>query len=60
LQVDKLGHFMMKVPSPLAIGTVELEGDASCLGFVAEGWIAGDKANQDITHLGSWLKYVES
>jgi len=58
--VDKLGHFLMKVPPPLALGTVDLEGEACCLGFVAEGWIAGDQANEDITHLGSWLKYVES
>lgn len=50
----------MKVPPPLALGTVDLEGEACCLGFVAEGWIAGDQANEDITHLGSWLKYVES
>ena len=50
---------MLKVPWPLAIGTVKLEGGDSCLGFVAEGWIANDTEMRDITHLGSWLQYCK-
>lgn len=48
---------MLKVPWPLAIGTVRLENGESCLGFVAEGWIAQDASFEEITHLGSWLRY---
>ena len=59
LQVDKLGHFMLLVPPPLAIGTVRLDNGESCLGFVAEGWVAVAEENEDITHLGSWLDYIK-
>ena len=37
-----------------------LEGNEKCLGFVAEGWIAKDSSMQDISELGSWLKYCQA
>lgn len=57
VQIEKLGYFMVKVPAPLAIGTVRLEDSNSCLGFVAEGYVA--EKYEDITHLGSWLEYLK-
>lgn len=59
VQVEQLGHFLLKVPPPLAIGTVALQGGSSCLGFVAEGYVAQVESNEDITHLGSWLEYIK-
>ena len=60
MQVAKLGHFMLKVPWPLAIGTVKLEEGKTCLGFIAEGWILQDPDMSDISELGSWLTYSQS
>lgn len=60
LQVEKLGHFMMKVKRPMAIGTVMLDDGNSCLGFVAEGWVASDASTEDISHFGSWLRYMDA
>jgi hypothetical protein len=65
MPIDNFGHFMMLVPGPLGIGSVELDDGSSVKGFICEGWVkeaaaAGAPNVEEITHLGSWLKYVES
>ncbi|KAL4418867.1 hypothetical protein ABPG77_002623 [Micractinium sp. CCAP 211/92] len=64
MPIQNFGHFMLQVPPPLGIGTVKLEDGGSVKGFICEGWVAeackGGAGNvEDITHLGSWLAYVE-
>jgi allophanate hydrolase len=54
----RFGEFIAGVPSPLAIGTVELEDGASVKGFVCEAYAAA--GGRDISELGSWRKYVAS
>lgn len=53
------------MPAPLGIGTVELEDGNQVKGFICEAWVAeagavGDPRVKDITHLGGWLKFLES
>lgn len=53
---DRFGEFIAGVPSPLAIGTVELDDGASVKGFVCEAYAA--KGALDISELGSWRAYL--
>ena len=54
----RFGEFIAGVPSPLAIGTVELEDGSSVKGFVCEAYAA--EGARDISALASWRKYVAS
>ena len=54
----RFGEFIAGVPSPLAIGTVELEDGTAVKGFVCEDYAA--EGARDISELGSWRKYVAS
>ncbi len=51
-----LGAFMEKVPEPLCIGTVELEGGEKVKGFLCEAWAV--EGARDITALGGWRAYL--
>ena len=50
------GSFVAGIPSPLGIGTVELEDGGRVQGFVCEGIAAGDA--RDITEFGSWRAFL--
>ncbi len=50
--IREYGSFVAGIPSPLGIGTVELENGTSVQGFVCEAIATLDA--EDITHLGSW------
>lgn len=54
----EVGGFMLGVPAPLCIGTVELADGSSILGFLCESHAAHDA--EDITHHGSWRAYLAS
>ncbi|MET0293985.1 MAG: allophanate hydrolase, partial [Phenylobacterium sp.] len=56
LSVEAFGSFVVEVPPPLAIGTVELDDGRAVKGFVAEPR-ALDGA-EDITALGGWRAYI--
>ncbi len=56
--VASFGSFVAGIPSPLGIGTVELEDDSQVQGFVCED-IAAQSA-QDISALGSWRAFLAS
>jgi allophanate hydrolase len=58
LSAVALGSLMARVPPPLAIGSVELEGGAWVRGFVCEGHVAA--TGGDITEHGSWRRYLAS
>jgi allophanate hydrolase len=56
LDVAAFGSFVVEVPPPLAIGTVQLADGSSVKGFVAEPRaIVGA---EDITALGGWRAYI--
>ena len=51
------GEFVAGIPPPLGIGTVTLEDGAQVKGFLCEAHaVAGAR---DITHLGSWRKFIQ-
>ncbi|MBL8533040.1 MAG: allophanate hydrolase [Betaproteobacteria bacterium] len=56
LPATAFGSFVTGIPSPLGIGTVQLENGGSVHGFVCEA-VAAEGA-EDITHLGSWRAFV--
>lgn len=56
IPLHQYGSFVAGIPSPLGIGTVELEDGTSVQGFVCEA-IATLEA-EDITHLGSWRAWA--
>ncbi|MEM6888983.1 MAG: allophanate hydrolase [Pseudomonadota bacterium] len=57
LPKSAVGAFLAGIPSPLSIGTVELESGAKAHGFLVE--TTGVQGAEDITHLGSWRKFQE-
>ena len=58
LGVADLGSFLLEVPPPLCLGTVEL-ADGSCHpGFLCEPWAL--EGAPDITHHGGWRAYLQA
>lgn len=53
-----LGQFLLDVPAPLAIGSVELLDGTWLKGFVCEPW--GLKDAIEISSFGGWKAYMES
>ena len=58
LDMASFGSFVVEVPPPLAIGTVQLADGSSVKGFVAEPRAL--TGAEDITHLGGWRAYIAS
>jgi allophanate hydrolase len=58
LSAAALGSFMLTVPAPLAIGTVELADGTSVRGFVCEPF--GLDGAIDISRHGGWRSYLAS
>ncbi|HXF10152.1 MAG TPA: amidase family protein, partial [Desulfuromonadaceae bacterium] len=54
----EFGSFVAEIPSPLGIGTLELEDGSSVKGFVCEP--IGLEGAKDITEFGGWLAYRKS
>jgi allophanate hydrolase len=64
MPVENFGRFIQQVPPPLGIGTVDLEDGSTVHGFICEAWVgeaaaAGHDNVRDITHLGSWRRFLE-
>jgi allophanate hydrolase len=51
-----LGALLSEVPSPLAIGRVQLADGSEVTGFVCEGHAAADA--EDVTVHGGWRAYL--
>jgi allophanate hydrolase len=49
------GSFVAGIPSPLCIGSLELEDGSSEQGFLCEAWATTEA--QDISAFGGWLEY---
>jgi allophanate hydrolase len=54
----EFGSFVAGIPSPLGIGTVELDDGTFVNGFVCEGYAT--TLALDITHHGSWRAFLEA
>ena len=52
------GKFVSRIPSPLGIGTIQLENGDAVKGFLCEQ-IAVQEA-RDITSYGSWRVYIKA
>ena len=50
------GTFVAGIPSPLGIGTIELESTEMVQGFVCEGYATAEA--EDITDYGGWRPYL--
>jgi len=50
------GAFMVGIPAPLGIGTIELSDGAAVKGFLCEA--SGIKGATDITRLGNWRSFL--
>jgi allophanate hydrolase len=58
LPAAAFGGFVARIPAPLCIGSLELEGGARLSGFLCEGYaLAGAK---DISSFGGWRAYRKS
>ncbi|PDT49099.1 MULTISPECIES: allophanate hydrolase [Sinorhizobium] len=58
LGAEAFGRFVAAVPSPLAIGTVQLADGTACKGFLVEP--AGLAGAADISRYGGWRAYIAS
>ena len=58
LPSNAVGDFLAKIPSPLGLGTVNLEDGTRAHGFLCES-IAIEDA-EDITHFGGWRAFLAS
>ena len=56
LPVAALGHLVLTVAPPLAIGTVALADGCAAPGFVCEGYVAGTAARH--LRYGGWRRYL--
>jgi allophanate hydrolase len=55
---SEVGPLLAGVPSPLAIGTVEIAEGLRVHGFLCEPWAI--EGAVDITHFGGWLAFLQS
>ncbi|GAA6623402.1 hypothetical protein [Scytonema sp. NUACC26] len=58
LSAEGFGTFVAAVPSPLVIGTIELEDGTFVKGFLCEHYAIADA--QDISQYGGWRNYLAS
>ncbi|MBI1889328.1 MAG: allophanate hydrolase [Burkholderiales bacterium] len=55
MPVRQYGSFVAEIPSPLGIGSLELEDGSSVQGFLCEAWALKDA--QDISAYGGWRAF---
>ncbi len=58
MPLSEFGKFVTMIPSPLAIGKVELADGSEVPGFVCEAYAA--EGAEDITKLGGWRRYHDT
>jgi allophanate hydrolase len=58
LDIAAFGAFVARIPSPLGIGTIELEDQTRVQGFVCEHALV--QGARDITAYGGWRAYLRS
>ncbi len=58
LPITQWNAFLEEIPSPLGIGSIELEDGSAVKGFICEPW--GFEGAKEVSQFGSWRKYLES
>ena len=58
LPAGRFGDFVARIPSPLGLGTIELEDGSTVQGFVCESYATASA--RDITSFGGWRTYLKS
>ena len=53
-----VGSFLVRIAPPLGLGTVQLDTEGPCAGFVCENNIP--PGSTDISRFGSWRAYREA
>ncbi len=56
LSADAFGRFVSRIPAPLGLGTLRLDGGAQAKGFIVES--EGVKDARDISDFGGWRDYL--
>ena len=54
--ISRFGEFIAGIPSPLGIGSIELDDGSIVKGFICESYAV--QGARDISKLGSWRKYI--
>ena len=54
----QVGSFLALIPSPLALGSIELADGKQVQGFLCEAHVAA--RGRDISHFGGWRAYLAS
>jgi allophanate hydrolase len=54
---EQLGSFLVGIPAPLGLGTLEMQDGSTCMGFICEGYAALNAV--DISLHGGWRAYLE-
>lgn len=57
MPLSEFGYFTSLIPSPLGVGTIELDDGTVAQGFVCEG--AASESAEDISSTGGWRYYVK-
>ena len=58
LPLTNVGAFLAQIPSPLGLGTVELDDGGTVKGFICEA--TGAVGAEDVTSFGGWRAYIAS
>lgn len=58
LPIDHVGSFLGGIPSPLGLGSVELDDGSYVKGFICEA--SGTAGARDISEFGDWRTYLSS
>ena len=56
IALEQFGRFMVRVPSPLGIGSLKLDDGQVVKGFICEGYAI--EGMEEITALGGWRSYL--
>jgi allophanate hydrolase len=58
MPLGNIGAFLSTIPSPLGLGTIEMEDGSWVKGFICEPY--GLEGAKDVTAWGGWRKYKAS
>jgi len=60
LPVDQVGRFLSMIEEPLGLGSIETADGKWVHGFLCEAAVASLPSSEDITHHGSWRRFLAS
>ena len=60
LPVNQVGRFLSMIEEPLGLGSIETADGRWVHGFICEAAVASLPSSEDITHHGSWRRFLAS